>query len=85
MEIEILDCELINQKSLIAKVNVKLIYSEEKWEIFNRVAYFEKGDKKWVSLPSYKSGDKWYPLYQREPKWPSSDVLTAIVEYLDRL
>lgn len=85
MKIEILNFELIDKGACVARVDVKITHSENKWEIFRSVGYFEKNEKKWVNLPSIKRDDKYIVFYEREPKWPSSEVLNAIVNYIAKL
>ena len=48
-------------------VDIKVIYSQEKFEIFRNLGYFEKDGKRWLSLPNCKRDDKWLPIYERLP------------------
>lgn len=63
-------------------VDVKIIYSEEKYEIFRGIAYFEKDEKKWVGFPRVKRGDSWILAYERRPKI-NPEVFKAITEMLE--
>ena len=81
MKIEILSCEKGEKEPVLLKFDVKIVYSLEKWEIFRNLKLLAKNGKKWVNLPVCKVDDKWLPVYEREPKWPSSEVLRAILEH----
>jgi len=85
MKIEIIDYELMDKTPLVAKYDVKIIHSEEKWEIFRNVCYFIKDAKEWVAGPKTKRGDKWVDIYERTPKWPFSEVLKAISNHYSSL
>ena len=67
MIVEILDFveDVYNYK--LGKVDIKVIYSEEKQEIFRDLSYFKKDGKKWCTFPNVKRRDKWIPVYERKP------------------
>lgn len=64
--------------------DVKITYSEEKWEIFRNVTFFRKDDgKKWISFGNIKRNEKWIPRYEREPALSIivKPILDAIEEF----
>ena len=67
MEIEILD--YIDDARGMRKgfVDIKVIYSAEKSECFRGLGLFEKENRKWLTFPNCKRGDKWLPYYERFP------------------
>lgn len=62
-------------------VDIKIIYAKDKEKIFRGLAYFEKENKKWLSLPCIKRGEKWLPYYNL-PSNILALALEAFEEYL---
>ena len=67
MEIEILEYIPDAKNFRQGYVDFKVTYSPEKHEIFRNVGYFEKDNKKWLSLQATKRGEKWLSIYERKP------------------
>jgi len=67
MEIEILEF-IPNRKGMrIGYVDFKVTYSPEKDETFKQVAYFEKENRKWLSVGAVERDGKWVDRYARTP------------------
>lgn len=66
-ELEIIDFDKDVRGFKIGTCDVKVKYSEEKWEIFRNLGIFYKENKKWISFPKTKKGEKWVALYERNP------------------
>lgn len=81
-EVEILDFEREERGFKIGTCDVKITYTEEKWEIFRNVAVFQKETKKWISFPNVKKGDKWMPIYERNPRL-GKDIYSSILSSLE--
>lgn len=83
MRLEILDYveDVYNYK--VGKVDIRVIYSEEKQEIFRDISYFKKDEKKWCSFPNIKRHDKWVPIYERKPP-VSRDILDQTAHLIDK-
>lgn len=87
--IEILSYKKINKSSLVGSINLKIV----KWGlIINKVSYFMKDGRKWLSLPSevYKENEerKFYPLvkfdnHQVMDKFQDS-VFKALDEWISK-
>ena len=65
MQIEILYFDPMQKNALQGYVDFKVIHSEEKWEIFRKVGYFEKEEKKWLNISNVQRDEKWIPTYER--------------------
>lgn len=89
--IEILNFELLNKGSLIARFNVKM----HKWGglLIKECCLFEVGEKKWVNLPcrQYESeGKKKYFSYlgyesQEMDRKFKETILKAVEEFRDKI
>lgn len=86
MEIEILDFLADERNHRKGFLDCKIIYSPEKQETFRNIGYFEKESKKWLAFPKTKRGEKWLPLYDRNPPMQNllNDILKAFLEYLEK-
>jgi hypothetical protein len=82
-EVKILDFERDERGSKVGTCDFKITYTEEKWEIFRNVAIFVKEDKKWLSFHNIKKGDKWFPIYERNPRL-SKGVFSSVLSLLER-
>jgi hypothetical protein len=83
MQIEILTF-IVNESGMKkGQIDFKVIHSADKWEIFRNVSYFQKDNKRWLSLPSTKRDDKWIAVYEREPgmKVIFDEVIKIIKDY----
>jgi len=67
MQIKLLEFTADERGSKKGTLDFKIIYTPEKWEIFRNVSYFEKDNRKWLSVPNTKRDDLWLSLYEREP------------------
>lgn len=63
MEIEII--KFTQQESGTKKgfLDFKVTYSATEWKAFKNVAYFEKGERRWLSSACTKRGETWEPYY----------------------
>jgi len=92
LNIKILDFTKEVKGFKIAKCDIKVIYSEDKWEIFRNVGVFHKENKKWMSFPKTKKDIKdeitgeektaWLPVYERSPTI-ASNLLSQVLEKLE--
>jgi len=67
MKIEILDYRPNDNQTLIARIDVKVVYSDSKSETFRGLNLFTKEARKWLSVPNIKVDEKWIPMYERTP------------------
>jgi hypothetical protein len=81
-KIEILNFERDERGSKLGTFDVKIIYTEEKWEIFRNVAVFSKENKKWISFPNVKRDEKWMPVYERNSRL-KKDVIIEVLKALE--
>jgi hypothetical protein len=56
-------------------------YTNDKTETFRNVAYFEDGDRKWLSEPKILRDEKWVALYERTP--PLNNLLKEVLKVLE--
>ena len=82
MEIEILEFEKDAKGFKIGICDVKIIYSPEKEQIFRNIAVFNKENKKWISFPKTKRGEKWLDLYTQTPPLDKT-IYPKILEILE--
>ena len=64
-------------------VDIRVIYSQEKSEVFRNLGYFEKDGKKWLSLPNCKRNEKWVAIYERTPAL-NREILVKALEDLEQ-
>jgi len=81
MDIEILEFIPDRKGMKIGYVDFKVTYTPEKQEIFRNVGFFEKDNKKWLSLQATKRNEKWVPTYERKPSM--SNMLHQVLEKLE--
>ena len=86
MQVEILKYIIDDRGAKKGNVDFKIIYTPDKWEIFRNVSYFEKDNRKWLSLPNTKRDETWVALYERssEMKPIFEKVLEAMKNMVDR-
>lgn len=82
-EIEILNFTKEDKGLKVGVCDIKIIYTEEKWEIFRNVAVFVKENKKWISFPNVKRADIWVPIYERNPKL-DKDIYSEILSRIEK-
>lgn len=86
MQITILDYVTDVRNNKIGNFDIRINYTNEKFEIFRNIGYFIKGNKKWITFPSVKRSEKWFLLYERSNsesmKEIISETLKAIEDYL---
>lgn len=63
------------------KVDFKIEYNNDKWEIFRGCVYFIKGDKKWISPGVVKRDEKFLQRYERSPSF--GKIVHEVVKELD--
>lgn len=76
-KIEILEFDKDCRGFLVGRCDIKVIYSEEKWEIFRNIGIFQKENRRWLSFPKMKkiildeeSEEQktiWVQTYERNP------------------
>ena len=81
MDIEILEFIPDRKGMKVGYVDFKVTYSPEKHEIFRNVGYFEKDNKKWLSIQATKRGEKWLPTYERKPSM--NNMFHEVIEKLE--
>ena len=59
-------------------VDIKVIYTADKFECFRGLGYFEKENRKWLTFPNTKRGDKWLPYYERSPEINKEILVQAL-------
>lgn len=82
MKIEILDFTEDRYNNRIGYVDIKVIHSIVKHEIFRNIAYFKKEGRTWCAFPNVKRLDKWVPIYEREPVL-SKEILPLTLKELN--
>ena len=80
MKIEILDYIPDKRGFRTAFVDIKIAYTQEKYEIIRNLSYFEKDNRKWLSHYNVKRNDLWLPIYQRSPDNSKEIFTTALAE-----
>jgi len=81
MEVETLNFKSDRKGMKIGYVDFKVTYSQDKYEIFRNVGYFEKDNKKWLSIGNIERDGKWLPRYERKPSM--SNMLAQALNALD--
>lgn len=82
MKIEILEFILADKGFKKATIDIKIIYSEEKWEIFRNLSYFEKENRRWMMFPNINREGKWMPIYERSLPI-SKETMSLAIDALD--
>ena len=59
-------------------VDIKVIYTPEKYEIFRGLQYFEKEERKWLNFPNIRRDDDWKPYYERSPAISKDMLIMAL-------
>jgi len=82
MKVKIIDFveNVYNYK--LGEIDICVIYTEEKKEIFRGITYFKKDGKKWCNFPNVKRGEKWQPYYERMPAL-SKEILEQTASLVD--
>ena len=83
-ETKILNFEEDKKGTRLGYCDVKITYSEKKWEIFRQVAVFSQEDKIGISFPKTKRDENWVPLYERNPKL-NMEIIASLVRDLKKL
>jgi len=83
MEVELLLYNKDEKGSKKGTIDFKIVYSPEKWEIFRNVAYFEKENRKWLSIPNTKRDEAWLPVYERAPSL--KNILEKVLEAMSTM
>lgn len=81
MQITILDFIPNPKNNRIGYIDFKIVYNEEKFEIFRNCSYFIKENKKWVSLPMTERKGKWVPTYERNPQM--NEMFKSLIKVID--
>lgn len=81
MDIEILEFIPDRKGIKIGYVDFKVTYTPEKYEIFRRVGYFEKHNKKWLSVSAVERDGKWLATYERKPSM--QNMFHQVIEKLE--
>lgn len=87
MEVEILEYIEDPRGFRRGLMDIKVIYSIDKFECFRGMGYFEKENRKWLTFPNTKRGDKWVPYYERSPEINKHVIvlaLKALESHLDK-
>ena len=84
MDIEILEFIPDRKGMKIGFVDFKVVYSPDKQEIFRQVGFFEKDNKKWLSVGSIERDGKWIPRYERKPSMQNMfhEVIAKLEEHI---
>jgi len=82
MQIEITEFIADKRGCKIGNVDFVLTYSPTKNETFRNVAFFEKGEKKWLAVASTKRDEEWFSTYERTPslKITFHEVIKVLLE-----
>ena len=81
MEIDIIKFIPDRKGMKLGLVDFRVTYNQDKYEIFRSVGYFEKDNKKWLSVGNVERDGKWVPRYERKPS--VSHILSQALEALD--
>lgn len=83
-KIEILEYISEPKNFKLGKVDFKVIYNADKWEIFRNVGFFQKGTNKWLGISNVQRNDKWLATYERAPSTKAvfDQALKALEEKL---
>lgn len=85
MQIEVLDYIQSPSGPRLGFLDIKVIYTESKYECFRGLIHFQKENRKWLNFPCIKRDDKYLPYYERCPEVKKeilSDALTALNHHL---
>lgn len=87
MKIEVLNYIKSPNGPRLGFLDIKVIYSEGKYECFRGLLHFKKENRKWLNFPCIKRDDKYLPYYERFPevkKEVLSEALVALNDYLSQ-
>ena len=81
MEIEIIEFIPDRKGIKVGYVDFKVTYTPEKYEVFRNVGFFEKDNKKWLSVSATKRNEKWLSTYERKPSM--QNMFHQVIEALE--
>ena len=81
MKVQVLD--YINDDRggvVVGRVDIKVIYDAEKFEIFRNLGHFIKAEREWLSFPVCKRNEQWVATYERNEASSKSILALALSE-----